>query len=42
MHELEALVSQVKQPPSISGCQVNDPNLLKISQGDGGPGNVNK
>ena len=42
MHKLKALVSQIRQPPSIGGCQVSDPCLLEISQGGGGSGGVNK
>ena len=42
MHKMDAFISKVRQPPSISGFQVRNPPLIKGSQRGGGPSNVSK
>ena len=42
VHKADALISKVRQPPSISGCQVRNPPLIKGSQWGSSPSSVSK
>ena len=42
MHKSNTVISQIRQPLSISGYQVSDTPLVKASQWGSGPSSVNK
>ena len=42
MNKSNPFVDQIRQPPSIGGRQVCDSSLIKIGQGSGSPGGINK
>ena len=42
MNKLHSFVGQIRQPPSIGGRQVSNPDVIKTGQGSGSPSGVNE
>ena len=42
MNKTNTFAGQIRQSPSIGGCQVSDPPLIKGSQWGGGPNSIYK
>ena len=42
MNKPHSFIDQIRQPPSIGGRQVSNPDLIKTGQGSGSPNGVNE